>query len=436
MRIPVVAIVGRPNVGKSTLFNRIIGYRKAIVDDKEGITRDRHYAEADWNGRYFTVIDTGGYLPSAKEVIDKAVSEQVELAIDEADVVIFVVDTRAGITELDQSLANILRNKTDKVVLAANKVDNEKWESEIFQFYKLGVGDPFPVSAIQGRQSGDLLDAVVSKLPDFGSEEHEDELFNLAVIGKENVGKSSFVNIVAGENRNIVTDIPGTTRDSIDSVIKYRGEKIRIVDTAGLKRRSKIKENILFYSTLRTISAIERSEVVAYFFDANEGLAHYDVRMIQEIVNKGKGLLLVANKWDKKKKDHQTLQLLEKEFRKQLGQMNYLPFIFTSMTEKQRVGKLIEKTVEIFHRRNFRVPTSELNSYFEPIIAKTPPPAQMGKYIKIKYITQLRVSPPVIAFFVNHPKLIVEHYKRFLENKLREKFPFTGVPVQIVFKAK
>jgi len=436
MSLPIVAIVGRPNVGKSTLFNRIIGYRKAIVDNAEGITRDRHYAEADWNGVYFITIDTGGYLSAATSLIDKAVTEQVELAIEEANLVLFVVDVKSGVTELDQNLANILKDKTEKVILVVNKVDNEDLQSEIYEFYKLGIGDPIPVSAIQGRMSGDMLDAVVNKLPKKQLVESTNELFNLAIIGKENVGKSSFINIIVGEKRNIVTEIPGTTRDSIDSLITYHGKKIKVVDTAGLKRRAKIKENILFYSTLRTISAIERSHVVAYLFDVNEGISHYDLNMIDEILHKGKGLLLVANKWDLMAKDDKTLQNLEKEFRRKLGHMNFLPIIFTSMTEKQRVGKLLEKAVQINTERDRKIATNELNDYFLPIIEKTTPPAIGGKYIRIKYITQIRSNPPVIAFFVNHPKFVAENYKRFLENQLRLKYKFSGVPVQLVFKAK
>ena len=436
MSLPVVAIVGRPNVGKSTLFNRLVGYRKAIVDDKEGITRDRHYAEADWVGNDYIVIDTGGYLPEAKDIIDRAVSEQVEMAIDEADAIIFVVDVKTGITDLDAALAKLLKRRNQDVVLAVNKVDDERWESEIYQFFQLGLGDPVPISAMQGRMVGDFLDVLVSHFPSQIVPESDDIYFNLAVIGKENVGKSSFVNVLLGADKNIVTDIPGTTRDSIDSQLTYYGKKINIVDTAGLKKRSKIKENILFFSTLRTLSAIEKSDVVAFFFDVNQELSLYDASLISEVAEKQKGILLVANKWDLVKKDDKTMRIKEKDFQQKLGHYSYLPFIFTSMTNKQRVGKVLEKVVQIYEERKKRIPTNELNDFILPIISKTTPPAQMGKLIKIKYATQIKSNPPVIAFFTNHPELITENYKRFLENQLRKKFGFAGIPLKLVFKAK
>lgn len=436
MNLPIVAIVGRPNVGKSTLFNRLVGFRKAIVDDKEGVTRDRHYATSDWAGHEFTLIDTGGYLPEARHIIDKAVAEQVDMAIEEADVIIFVVDAQSGVTEFDNALAKKLQKRSDDVVVAVNKVDDSRWEGEIWQFYNMGLGDPNPLSAMQGRSVGDFLDVVVSHFKNKIEENKDDIYFSLAVIGKENVGKSSFVNALMGKTQNIVTDIPGTTRDSVDSFLTYFGKKIRIVDTAGLKKRSKIKENLLFFSTLRSISAMEKSDVVAFFFDVNQQLSHYDVRLISEIADKQKGILLVANKWDLSEKDDKTQYKLEKEFQEKLGQYGYLPFIFASMTDRQRVGKVLKKLVEIFKERNKRVPTSELNEYFLPLIARTPPPAKMGREIKIKYITQIRDNPPVFAFFANHPKLVAENYKRFLEKKIREKFGFKGVTFRMVFKEK
>lgn len=436
MSLPVVAIVGRPNVGKSTLFNRLVGFRKAIVDNKEGITRDRHYAEADWIGRDYIVIDTGGYIPEAKDVIDKAVSEQVEMAIDEADAIIFVVDVQSGITVLDSVLAKMLQKRSANVVLAVNKVDDKRWESEIFQFYNLGLGDPIPVSAMQGRMVGDFLDELVSLFPEEEKNKDDDIFFSLAVIGKENVGKSSFVNVLMGTKQNIVTEIPGTTRDSIDSFLTYFGKKIRIVDTAGLKKRTKIKENILFFSTLRTLSAIEKCDVVAFFFDVNQELSHYDLKLISEVAEKQKGILLVANKWDLAKKDGKTHQIKEKEFKHKLGHFNYLPFVFTSMTNKQRVGKVLEKVVSVYNERDKRISTSALNDFIIPIIGTTTPPAQSGKQIKIKYVTQTKYNPPTFTFFTNHPEHVAENYQRFLENKLRSKFGFSGVPIKIVFKAK
>jgi GTP-binding protein len=352
MSLPVVAIVGRPNVGKSALFNRLIGYRKAIVDDQEGVTRDRHYAETEWSGRDFVVVDTGGYLTDTTDRIAAAVAEQVELAIAEADVIVLVTDVMSGLTELDRQVAKKLYHRRDKVLLAVNKVDNESWQSDAAAFYALGLGDPHPLSAIQGRMIGDFLDQIIALFPTGNGGSDREFYFDLTVIGKENVGKSSFINALLGDAQNIVTEIPGTTRDSIDSILNYHGKKIRLIDTAGLKRRAKIKENVLFFSALRTQAAIQRADVIAYFFDVNAGLAHYDLQLIKEALEKGKAVVVVANKWDLYEKSTKTTAQLERDYRARLGHNQHVPIVFTSMHSKQRLGKILQIAEQRFLESN------------------------------------------------------------------------------------
>jgi GTP-binding protein len=436
MSLPVVAIVGRPNVGKSALFNRLIGYRKAIVDDQEGVTRDRHYAETEWSGRDFVVVDTGGYLTDTTDRIAAAVAEQVELAIAEADVIVLVTDVMSGLTELDRQVAKKLYHRRDKVLLAVNKVDNESWQSDAAAFYALGLGDPHPLSAIQGRMIGDFLDQIIALFPTGNGGSDREFYFDLTVIGKENVGKSSFINALLGDAQNIVTEIPGTTRDSIDSILNYHGKKIRLIDTAGLKRRAKIKENVLFFSALRTQAAIQRSDVIAYFFDVNAGLAHYDLQLIKEALEKGKAVVVVANKWDLYEKSTKTTAQLERDYRARLGHNQHVPIVFTSMHSKQRLGKILQIAEQRFLESNRKIPTSELNAKLLPEIVATPPPSRQGKEIKIKYITQLGQHPPVFGFFARNAKLIDENYRRFLENRLRNHFGFSGIPVIIACKEK
>jgi GTP-binding protein len=436
MSLPVVAIVGRPNVGKSALFNRLIGYRKAIVDDQEGVTRDRHYAETEWSGRDFVVVDTGGYLTDTTDRIAAAVAEQVELAIAEADVIVLVTDVMSGLTELDRQVAKKLYHRRDKVLLAVNKVDNESWQSDAAAFYALGLGDPHPLSAIQGRMIGDFLDQIIALFPTQNGGSDREFYFDLTVIGKENVGKSSFINALLGDAQNIVTEIPGTTRDSIDSILNYHGKKIRLIDTAGLKRRAKIKENVLFFSALRTQAAIQRSDVIAYFFDVNAGLAHYDLQLIKEALEKGKAVVVVANKWDLYEKSTKTTAQLERDYRARLGHNQHVPIVFTSMHSKQRLGKILQIAEQRFLESNRKIPTSELNAKLLPEIVATPPPSRQGKEIKIKYITQLGQHPPVFGFFARNAKLIDENYRRFLENRLRNHFGFSGIPVIIACKEK
>ena len=436
MSIPVVTIVGRPNVGKSTLFNRIIGRRQAIVDDQPGVTRDRNFGEAEWCGQGFLLVDTGGYLPKSEDIIEKAVREQVEIAIEESDVIVFLVDAKTGITSTDSDLARILQNSNREVICTVNKVDAFTDELEVGQFYKLGLGEPVPVSAMIGRQTGDFLDIVIEKLAKNPVIEDEDNTIKLAIIGKENVGKSSLVNTLLKRERQIVTAMPGTTRDSIDAPFRYQKRDYLIIDTAGLKKRSKIKENILFYSNLRTYRSIKRCDIVLYLVEADKGVTKQDVQVLLEASEERKGIVCVINKWDLVEKDHRTMKQVEKDILDKFGDLRYIPLIFTSVLEKKRLFKAIDLATTVYNEKIKRIPTSELNNFFEPILAKTTPPATRGKEIKIKYITQVKSNPPVFAFYSNYPDLIVTHYKRFLENRLREKFGFIGVPLTLSFRDK
>ncbi len=433
---PIVAIVGRPNVGKSTLFNRIIKRRDAIVHDAPGVTRDRHYATTDWAGRSFVLIDTGGYLPHARDIMEAAIKEQVEIAIEEADLLLFVVDRSTGITDVDSAIAEKVKRSGKPALVLVNKVDNEQQEAEAYEFYGLGLGDPLFVSAIQGRGIGDMLDILVSHLPRRSGREDREEGIHLAIIGKENVGKSSFVNTLVGKDRVIVTPIPGTTRDPIDTPIQFQKRKIILIDTAGLKRRSKVKENVLFYSQLRTLRSIERADVVMYFVDATRGVTRQDMQTIADTLAARKPLVLVINKWDLIPKTDKTLQEWETDIRQRLGTLNYIPIIFTSVTQKKRIFRLMEEAVALYDRYHQRIKTSELNDVLLPIIRENSPPAPFGKEIKINYVTQVQVAPPVFAFFGNHPELIPENYRRFLEKKIRENWDFLGIPIILSFRPK
>ena len=436
MSLPIVTIVGRANVGKSTLFNRIIGRRKAIVDDKPGVTRDRNFSEADWCGQSFLLVDTGGYFPKSQNIIEKAVKEQVEIAIEESDLIVFLVDSKTGVTTIDEELARILKNADRDVILAVNKVDDSNDECEVGQFYKLGLGDPQPVSAMIGRKTGDFLDLVITKLAKRPVIDNDDNAIRLAVIGKENVGKSSFVNTILKKERQIVTEIPGTTRDSIDASFRYKKQDYIIIDTAGLKKRTKIKENILFYSNLRTYRSIERCDVAMYLIDAQTGLTRQDVQVLMQAKKERKGIICVFNKWDLLEKDHRTMDEIKGDIIEKFGDLRFIPLIFTSVNEKQRLFKALDLATQVYNDRKKRITTSHLNDYFGPIFAKTPPPATKGKEIKIKYVTQVKSNPPLFVFYSNHPNLIADHYKRFIENRLREKFGFIGVPLTLSFREK
>jgi GTP-binding protein len=450
----VVAIVGRPNVGKSTLFNRIIGKRVAIVHPTSGVTRDRNYGEADWLSRKFFLIDTGGFVPDSKEVFDKAIREQIKIAMTEADKILFVVDGAAGVQPTDLEIANLIRKNAGKkeVILAANKIDNNEKDINTYEFYKLGLGEPFPISSLSGRNVADLLDIITK---DFSQkDDEEDTRIKFSIIGRPNAGKSSITNAILNEDRNIVTDIPGTTRDSIDSVIKYFDEDIVLIDTAGLRRKSKInqKESLEFYSTVRTYKAIMRSDVVILVLDATMifeafsnvsdikssffKLDKQDARIIDDVTKFKKGLLIVINKWDLIDKDSNTAKLIENKITEHLRSYNFLKFIFISALTKQRIHRVLEEAKTIYDERNKTIKTSSLNEILLPEIKTTPPSSARGKEAKINYITQLKASPPVIAFFMNDPKLINDNYKRFLEKKVRENFGFMGVPLTLVFKKK
>jgi len=431
----LVAIVGRPNVGKSTLFNRIIGHRDAIVDDQPGVTRDRHYADAEWAGKQFTIVDTGGFVPSSEDVFEVAIREQAQIAIEQADVVLFVVDGVSGLLPSEKDIAEILRKSEKPVVLVVNKIDNERRELDLAEFYSLGLGEPIPTSALGGRRMGDLLDVVTR---DFVQEEERDQdpRLKIAIIGKPNVGKSSLVNALLQEDRHIVTQIPGTTRDPIDAILKYYGRELLLIDTAGLRRKSKVKESVEFFSTVRTLRSIDRCDVAVVLLDAQQGLEHQDLRIIETAIAKRRGIVLAVNKWDLIEKDHTTAIHLERALREKLRQYDFVPIIFISALTKQRIYKIIELVQAVDEEQNRRIQTNELNSLLGDDIKSFPPKSRSGKEIKIKYITQVNTKPPVFAFFCNEPKMIEENYRRYLENRIREHFTFRGVPVLLSFKEK
>ncbi|MDI6767568.1 MAG: ribosome biogenesis GTPase Der [Bacteroidota bacterium] len=431
----ILAIIGRPNVGKSTLFNRILGARDAIVHDEPGVTRDRLYASTDWAGKSFTLIDTGGYVPHSEDLFERAIREQAEIAINEADAVIFMVDAASGINSLDEDVAAILRKSNKKIHLIVNKVDSDKHEINAAQFYKLGLGEPITISALLGRKIGDFLDKVTEQFSATAVEE-EDKRLKLAVIGKPNVGKSSLVNALLGKTRQIVTPIPGTTRDAIDSVLKYQKEEIILIDTAGLRRRSKIKENVEFYSILRALKSIDRCNIAILMVDVQAGMDKQDLRILEDIIERRRGVVLAVNKWDTVEKDELTALRFEKSIKKFLRVYDFVPVIFISALEKQRVFKTIELAKRVFAEQTKRVSTNKLNNLLLKDIKEKPPSAKSGKEIKINYITQVKINPPAFSFFVNEPKLVEEKYKRFLEGRLRTHFDFTGVPLSLYFKKK
>jgi GTP-binding protein len=435
----IVAIVGRPNVGKSTLFNRLTGTREAIEEPTAGVTRDRHYGRVEWNGEHFTLIDTGGYVLGTDDIFESEIRKQVKLAIDEADLILFVVDIVDGITPFDESVAGMLRKLKDKdkrVVLAANKADNFNLEHGANEFYGLGLGDIFPVSAVSGAGTGDMLDAMLKNLADKQDVEPNNGLPHIAVVGRPNVGKSSFINALFDVERNIVTDIAGTTRDAIDSRFTRFGHDVMLVDTAGLRKKAKVEEDIEFYSVLRTVKAIERSDVCIIVIDATEGFEAQDMSIFSLAVNNHKGIVIIVNKWDLVEKDTKTTEDYRKLIHKKMEPFNDVPIVFTSVLEKQRLLKVMDTAMAVFNNRSKKISTSKLNETMLPIIEGYPPPALKSKYVKIKYITQLPVAYPAFAMFCNLPQYIREDYKRFLENQLREKFDFTGVPIEIFFRKK
>lgn len=423
-------------MGKSTLFNRLVEQRQAIMDNQSGVTRDRHYGRADWTEHFFTVIDTGGYVVGSEDVFEEAIREQVEIALDEATVVLFVVDTMTGVTGLDEEFANVLRRSKKPVFLVANKAETSERTIAASEFYSLGMGDPYPISSQTGSGTGDLLDEVVKHFPSVEAENPDEGVPRIAILGRPNVGKSSFVNTLLGVERNIVTDIAGTTRDAINSRYKAYGKEFILTDTAGLRRKARVSDNIEFYSTLRTIKAMEESDVCIVMLDATRGMEGQDMTIIGQAIKAKKGVVIMVNKWDAVEKDHKTADVWRKEFLKRLAPIDYLPILFASVHEKQRIFQVMEKAMEVYENKTKRIPTSKINELMQPEIESYPPPALKGKYVKIKYMLQLPTASPTFVFFCNLPQYIKESYERYLENKLREHFGFDGVPLTLFFRQK
>jgi GTPase len=431
----IIAIVGRPNVGKSALFNRLTASRQAIVEESSGVTRDRHYGKSDWNGVDFSVIDTGGYVMGSDDIFEEEIRKQVALAIDESDVIFYVVDGRAGLTGMDEDVAKILRRSKKSVFLVVNKIDNPDQTNDATEFYRLGLGDVYPVSAINGNGTGELLDALVDVLDKTVMEEPPD-LPKFAVVGRPNVGKSSLVNAFLGTDRNIVTPQAGTTRDSIYTRYNNFGFDFLLVDTAGLRKKGKVTDNIEFYSVMRAVRAIENSDVCFLMIDATSEFESQDQNIFGLITKNKKGVVVVVNKWDLVEKEANTHLEFEKRIREQIAPMTDVPVVFTSIPTKQRIFKALEAGMRVYKNKNKVISTSKLNSLLLPVIEKSPPPSARGRYIKVKYITQLKTSSPSFVFFCNMPQYVKEPYKRFLENKIREEFDFSGVPIQIYFRKK
>ncbi|MDF0718017.1 ribosome biogenesis GTPase Der [Muricauda sp. 334s03] len=430
----IVAIVGRPNVGKSTFFNRLIQRREAIVDAVSGVTRDRHYGKSDWNGKEFSLIDTGGYVVGSDDVFEKEIDKQVELAIDEADAIIFMVDVESGVTGMDEDVAKLLRRVDKPTFLAVNKVDNTKRMADAVEFYSLGLGEYYTLSSINGSGTGELLDALVEVLPD--DVEEESELPRFAVVGRPNAGKSSFINALIGEDRYIVTDIAGTTRDSIDTKYNRFGFEFNLVDTAGIRRKSKVKEDLEFYSVMRSVRAIEYCDVCILMLDATRGFDGQVQNIFWLAQRNNKGIVILVNKWDLVEKETNSVKEYTAKIKEVISPFEDVPILFISVLNKQRIYKAIETAVEVYENRSRKIPTRKLNDIMLPIIEKTPPPSTKGKYVKIKFCTQLPTPYPQFAFFCNLPQYVKDPYKRFLENKIRENFDFTGVPMTIFMRKK
>ncbi|MFB5945883.1 ribosome biogenesis GTPase Der [Albibacterium profundi] len=430
----IIAIVGRPNVGKSTFYNRLTESRKAIVDDFSGVTRDRHYGQGEWIGKTFTVIDTGGYVHGSDDIYEAAIREQVLIAIDEASVILFMVDVTTGITDLDDEIANLLRRSKKPVFVVVNKVDNTNLHIEAATFYSLGLGEIYNISSMTGSGTGELLDEVVKHFEDLPEE--ESTLPKYAIVGRPNVGKSSLTNALVGEVRNIVTPNAGTTRDSIAIHYNQFGHEFLLIDTAGLRKKGKVREDIEFYSVMRTIKALEEADVVLLMLDATEGIESQDINIFHLAQKNKKGIVIIVNKWDLIEKDHKSTKEFETQIREKIAPFVDVPIIFTSVTEKQRIMKVVETAGNVYENKTKKISTSKLNDVMLPIIQSYPPPATKGKYIKIKYVTQINGRSPMFAFFCNLPQYVKDPYKRFIENKLREHFGFEGVPIDIFFRQK
>lgn len=435
---PVVSIVGRPNVGKSTLFNRLVGRRDAIVHDLTGVTRDRHYGESEWNGRTFSVIDTGGYLPDESDVIASGIREQVIIALEESDLVLFVVDIVSGIHPMDEAVADLLRKRKIPVIIVANKADNERRSQEAVEFYRLGFEDLFPVSSISGSGTGELLDRLVELLPTpEPASVTESGVPKLAFVGRPNVGKSSIVNALLKSERSIVTDIPGTTRDAVNSLLEYDGRRYELIDTAGLRKRAKVKENIEFYSTVRTDRALRQCDLTLLVVDAMEGFQEQEKRILREAERFNKGIVILLNKWDLvPDKETNLFREFEEYIYRQVPTMRYVPILSVSAITGQRLGKILDLADQVLAERRKKIPTPELNNYLERVIRERPLPVKRGKQLRIQYAVQVKQNPPVFKFFMNNPEEIPANYRRFLENSLREKYSFSGVPITMVFRQK
>jgi len=438
MSSPLVTIIGRPNVGKSTLFNRIVGGRQSIVHDMPGVTRDRKYMQAEWCGQTFTLVDTGGYMPEDGDLISKAIYEQVLGAIDEADLIIFLVDAKVGLTSLDQEIAHLLKKGDSNVLLVVNKVDNPTMELGSGEFFQLGLGEQISVSAMSGRMIGDFLDKVTSCFPQSNSDDAivDDHYVKLAIVGRPNVGKSSFVNAILGQEKQIVTEIPGTTRDANDTVLKYHKEEYLIIDTAGLRRKAKVTESVEFYSALRSLQSIKRCDVAILLVDATQGLEAQDIRILHEAIKLNKGIMVAVNKWDLIEKETNTAKKFEDDIKETLKNISYLPILFISALTKQRIFKVIDAARSIYEERKKKVKTADLNKFLVEAIKRNPPPSMDRKEVKLNYCTQLKSEPPVFGLFGNAPDSIRPNYRSYIENQFRARFGFLGVPLTFVFRKK
>lgn len=432
----IVAIVGRPNVGKSTLFNRLVQKRQAIVDDVSGVTRDRHYGKSDWNGQEFTVIDTGGYIVGSDDTFEVEIRKQVELAIDEANVILFMVDNQVGLTDMDKEVAQLLRKSKKPVLLVVNKVDTNKNLDDTYEFYNLGVEKFFTISSQSGSGTGELLDEVITHFDETDHKDPFEGLPRVAIVGRPNAGKSTLTNALLGEERNIVTEIAGTTRDSIETLYNKFGHEFVLIDTAGMRKKGKVNEDLEFYSVMRAVRAVEECDVCVLIIDATRGIEAQDLNILFLAERNRKGIVILVNKWDLIEKETNTIKKYEAEIRNKIAPFTDVPILFVSALTKQRVHKTIETLMQVNENRNRRIKTSKLNELMLPIIETTPPPAIKGKYIKIKYVTQLPTRTPQFAFFANLPQYVKEPYKRFIENQLRKNFDFTGVPIEIYFRQK
>jgi len=436
MSTPIVAIVGRPNVGKSTLFNRLIKRRVAITDETPGVTRDRNYAPCSWNSRDFLLVDTGGLVPNPKELLESQVKSQVEVAIEESELILFLLDTQTGIVGVDSDIADLLRSRKKEVLVVANKVDDSKSETDAALFHKLGLGEVISVSALNGRNIGELLDLIADSFPPVFEKIEKEEIPRIAILGRPNVGKSSLINKLLGQEKMIVAATPGTTRDAIDTEIDYGGRRLILTDTAGLRKRARVKEDLEFYTNLRAIRSIERSQVALLLLDGYEGLTNQDLKIAEEVTSRWRGLVLVVNKWDLVEKDSNTAHLYAEQIKKKAALLAYVPVVFTSALTGQRLSKALDTALEVYDQRQMRVNTRKLNEMLRQEIDRRPPAAVRGKFIKFSYLAQVGVAPPTIVFFCNHPEDLQKSYLRFLENRIREHFGFAGCPIRLKFKKK